>query len=161
MPQFSPVSTPQSGMLEKAELDKVAEWVLAAYGERPAEEIAGFKATLMKRIDANADGKLSLQEFAVLFDEICTKMDIISQAKKAFAKLDADGSGFLEKTELGKVLAFWAEKCGARIGIDPTQPLEELLAKLDANSDGKLSLPEFMPLFEDVTVQCGMWAYQG
>lgn len=156
--KFQELDNDNSGMLEKAELDKVAEWVLAAYGERPEAEIAGFKATLMKRIDANNDGKLSLQEFAVLFDEICARMDLISQAKKAFGKLDADNSGFLEKEELGKVLVFWAEKCGARIGLDPKQPLEELLNKLDANSDGKLSLSEFVPLFEDVTVTCGMWA---
>jgi len=156
--KFQELDNDNSGMLEKAELDKVAEWVLAAYGERPESEIAGFKATLMKRIDANNDGKLSLQEFAVLFDEICARMDLISQAKKAFGKLDADNSGFLEKEELGKVLVFWAEKCGARIGLDPKQPLEELLNKLDANSDGKLSLSEFVPLFEDVTVACGMWA---
>jgi Ca2+-binding EF-hand superfamily protein len=156
--KFNELDTDKSGMLEKAELDKVADWVLAAYGERPEAEIAGFKATLMNRIDVNHDGKLSLQEFAVLFDEICARMDLIAQAKKAFGKLDADGSGFLEKEELGKVLVFWAEKCGARIGIDPKLPLDELLAKLDANSDGKLSLSEFVPLFEDVTVQCGMWA---
>jgi len=156
--KFDELDTDKSGQLEKAELDKVADWVLAAYGERPEVEIAGFKATLMKRMDVNQDGKLSLQEFAVLFDEICARMDLITQAKKAFGKLDADGSGFLEKEELGKVLVFWAEKCGARIGIDPKQPLDELLAKLDANSDGKLSLAEFVPLFEDVTVQCGMWA---
>lgn len=158
--KFDELDTDKSGLLETAELDKVVAWVLAAYGDRSESELAGFKATLMKRIDANQDGKLSIQEFAVLFDEICVKMDLIGQAKKAFAKLDADGSGFLEKEELGKVLVFWAEKCGARIGLDPKQPLEELLAKLDANSDGKLSVSEFMPLFEDVTVQCGMWSLQ-
>ena len=155
--KFNELDTDKSGMLEKAELDKVVDWVLLAYGERSDAEVAGFKATLMNRIDVNHDGKLSLLEFAVLFDEICSRMDLLNQAKKAFKKLDADGSGFLEKEELGKVLVFWAEKCGARIGLDPKQPLEELLNKLDANSDGKLSLSEFVPLFEDVTVTCGMW----
>ena len=156
--KFNELDTDKSGVLEKGEIDKVCDWVLAAYGEKSEAELSGFKATLLKRIDVNGDEKISLPEFAVLFEEICARMDLLAQAKKAFNELDADKSGFLEKEELGKVLVLWAEKCGARIGLDPKQPLEELLAKLDANSDGKLSLPEFLPLFEDVTKECGMWA---
>ena len=131
--------------------------MLAAYGERPNNELEGFKATLMKRIDVNKDGKLSLQEFAVLFDEIMMRMDLISQARKAFSKLDENGNGFLEKEEVAKVLTFWATRCGEKVGIDPSQPLDALLAKVDVNGDGKLSLAEFIPLFEDVTIECGMW----
>jgi Ca2+-binding EF-hand superfamily protein len=156
--KFQELDTDKSGVLERAELDKVCDWVLAAYGEKTEDELVGFKATLMKRIDVNGDEKISLPEFAVLFEEICTRMDLLAQAKKAFNELDKDQSGFLEKEELGKVLVHWAEQCGARIGLDPKQPLEELLGKLDANSDGKLSLTEFLPLFQDVTTASGMWA---
>lgn len=156
--KFTELDSDGSGQLELPELDKVAEWVLAAYDDRSVKELAEFKSTLLKRLDVNKDGKLSLQEFAVLFDEILLRVDLIAQAKKAFSKLDADGSGYLEKEELGKVLVFWASVCGSKIGIDPTAPIEELLSKLDANSDGKLSLEEFIPLFDAVTVSCGMWS---
>jgi len=155
--KFNELDTDKSGVLEAAEIDKVVDWVLAAYGERPADQLAGFKATLMKRIDVNKDGKLSLQEFAVLFDEIMMRMDLISQARKAFSKLDENGNGFLEKEEVAKVLTFWATRCGEKVGIDPSQPLDALMAKVDVNGDGKLSLAEFIPLFEDVTIECGMW----
>ena len=112
----------------------------------------------MKRIDVNGDQKISLQEWAVLYDEVIARMDLISQAKRAFAKLDADNSGFLEKEELSKVMTLWSERCGKKVGIDPGAKLEELIAKVDTNGDGKLSLAEFVPLFEDLTITCGLWA---
>jgi Ca2+-binding EF-hand superfamily protein len=155
--KFEALDTDKSGMLEVAELDAVAEWVLQGYSDKPAEEREHFKATLMKRIDVNADGKLSMQEFAVVFDEILVRMDLHERAKKQFHKLDTDGSGFLEKAELGAVLKVWAAACGAEVGVDPTASMEELLAKTDANADGKLELSEFIPLFDQVLSACGIW----
>jgi Ca2+-binding EF-hand superfamily protein len=107
--KFEELDADKSGMLEKAELDKVADWVLEAYTEKSIEERSSFKATLLKRIDVNGDGKLSLQEFSVCFDEILQRMDLIARAKKEFERLDSDHSGFLEKNELAIVLAEWGK----------------------------------------------------
>lgn len=155
--KFVELDTDKSGMLETQELDKVAEWVLQAYSDKSVGDRAAFKETLMKRIDVNQDGKLSMQEFAVVFDEILLRMDLHERAKKQFQVLDADGSGFLEKSELGGVLKIWAKACGAELNIDPSASLEDLLAKVDANSDGKLELAEFIPLFDKVVQTSGIW----
>jgi len=155
--KFEELDTDKSGMLEKDELDKVAEWVLQAYSDKSVEDRAAFKQSLLKRIDVNQDGKLSMQEFAIVFDEILLRMELHERAKKQFQLLDADGSGFLEKNELGEVLKIWAKACGAELNIDPSASLEELLAKVDANSDGKLELAEFIPLFDKVVQKSGIW----
>lgn len=155
--KFEELDTDKSGLLETAELDNVAEWILHAYTERAAGDRATLKDTLIRRIDVNQDGKLSLQEFATLFDEILLRMDLTARAKHEFEKLDADKSGFLEKSELSKILVIWAKSCGEELNIDPSSSFEELLKKLDANADGKLSLSEFIPLFEGVVSKSGIW----
>ena len=155
--KFDELDNDKSGMLEKEELDKVAEWCLQSYVERSEEERASFKSTLMKRIDFNQDGKLSLQEFAVVFDEIFVRMDLVKRAKVAFSKLDADGSGFLEKNELIPIVQSWAASCGTEINIDPSAALDSMLTTLDANSDGKLELKEFIPLFDKIIHDTGVW----
>lgn len=156
--KFDELDVDKSGMLEKAEIDKVAEWVLQAYVEKSAEERASFKATLMKRIDVNQDGQLSRQEFAVVFDEIMLRMDLLKRAKVQFDKLDKDNSGYLEKNELGPILKVWAEACNVEISVDPSAALETMLNSLDANNDGKLELNEFVVLFEKVINEVGIWA---
>ena len=155
--KFNELDVDKSGMLEMEELDKVTDWVLQAYAEKSPAERSDFKANLVKRMDVNGDGKLSLQEFAVIFDEIITRMELTDKAKSEFHKLDKDSSGFLEKGELDVVLKSWAKICGAQVGIDPSASIDELLSKLDANSDGKLSLSEFIPLFDQVIASCGLW----
>ncbi len=156
--KFEELDADKSGSLEKAELDKVADWVLEAYTEKSIEERAGFKATLLKRIDVNGDGKLSLQEFSVCFDEILQRMDLIARAKKEFERLDGDKSGFLEKNELQIVLAEWGKSITDELKIDATADIEELLSKVDVNGDGKLSLMEFVPLFDSCVAKSGVWA---
>ena len=156
--KFEELDADKSGMLEKAELDKVADWVLEAYTEKSIEERSSFKATLLKRIDVNGDGKLSLQEFSVCFDEILQRMDLIARAKKEFERLDSDHSGFLEKNELAIVLAEWGKSIINELKIDTTADIDELLSKVDVNGDGKLSLLEFVPLFDVCIAKSGVWA---
>jgi len=156
--KFEELDADKSGMLEKTELDKVADWVLEAYTEKSIEERSSFKATLLKRIDVNGDGKLSLQEFSVCFDEILQRMDLIARAKKEFERLDSDHSGFLEKNELAIVLAEWGKSIIDELKIDTTADIDELLSKVDVNGDGKLSLLEFVPLFDACIAKSGVWA---
>lgn len=155
--KFDELDTDRSGMLESAELDKVCDWVLTAYVEKSEAERAEFKVTLMKKIDANGDGKLSLPEFAVLWDEMLLRMDLIKRASIAFKKLDVDNSGFLEKEELIPVVKNWAETCNAEIGLDASAHLDAMIAATDANSDGKIDLLEFVPIFQKCIQDAGIW----
>ena len=62
----------------------------------------------------------------------------------AFKAVDLDGSGYLERNELELVM----ENVAKDIGVDkPTKDeVDEVLAELDENGDGKLSIEEFQVL---------------
>jgi len=59
----------------------------------------------------------------------------------AFKAVDADGSGFLERDELEKVMV----NVAVDIGVEkPTrEEVDEVLKELDENGDGRLSIDEF------------------
>lgn len=80
----------------------------------------GAKAAgLMERIDANADGKISRDELAVLID-------------KRGSKIDANEDGQISEAELIKALP------DAQKDI----PVERVMAKLDTDGDGILTTAE-------------------
>lgn len=66
----------------------------------------------------------------------------------AFKAVDMDGSGFLERNELELVM----ENVAKDIGVDKPskEEVDEVLAELDENGDGKLSIEEFQVLIEQV-----------
>ena len=66
----------------------------------------------------------------------------------AFKAVDIDGSGFLERNELEIVM----ENVAKDIGVDKLskEEVDEVLAELDENGDGKLSIDEFQVLIEQV-----------
>jgi len=60
-----------------------------------------------------------------------------ARAAKMFAKVDADGSGSVDKTELQGMLDHFAEKSGNSLGS-----ADELMTKMDADGNGSLSQSE-------------------
>lgn len=56
---------------------------------------------------------------------------------KMFAKVDTDGSGGVDQTELGTMLSNISEKTGVSLG-----DAKELFTQMDSNSDGSLSSDE-------------------
>nr|WP_315478602.1 EF-hand domain-containing protein [uncultured Rhodoferax sp.] len=56
---------------------------------------------------------------------------------KMFAKVDTDGSGGVDQTELGSMLSKISAKTGASVG-----DAKELFTQMDSNSDGSLSSDE-------------------
>lgn len=56
---------------------------------------------------------------------------------KMFAKVDTDGSGGVDQTELGTMLSNISEKTGTSLG-----DAKELFTQMDSNSDGSLSSDE-------------------
>lgn len=155
--KFRELDADNSGFLETAELDKVADWVLDSYIEQSRDDRDHFKSSLVDRMDKNKDGKLDLKEFTELFIEILQRMDLVHQATMAFKKLDTDNSGYLEKGELREVATAWALACKKETGIDIEVAIGEMLNSVDYNSDGKLELKEFSLIFQKVISENGVW----
>lgn len=73
----------------------------------------------------------------ILKDKV--KLKKITEA--AFKAVDSDGSGYLERNELEKVMINVATDLG--VDSPSKDEVEEVLRELDEDGDGKLSLDEF------------------
>jgi Ca2+-binding EF-hand superfamily protein len=109
----------------------LAAGVALAHG--PADEHTGGPQAMFLKLDANGDGQITAEEFEAF------------RAARTQG-IDADGDGFLSQQELvAMVDAARAERITERAG----RRYEQLLARADANGDGKLSVEEFAGFRED------------
>jgi calmodulin len=77
---FKKVDIDQSGFVEKNELQKVMEDVAKDIGtERPSKDDVD---EVLKELDENKDGKLSLDEFQVLIEQVLEQMVRIQEEMK-------------------------------------------------------------------------------
>lgn len=92
-----------------------------------------------RKVDANRDQKLSKEEFFSM-----PRVAQLPQEKqdKLFARLDKDGSGFLEAQELIPSAPLMPRD-GAGQGEMKRRPLPRI-AEMDLNKDGKISFEEFL-----------------
>jgi Ca2+-binding EF-hand superfamily protein len=147
--KFDELDVDKSGFLEKAELMTVAEWVISAFVEADLT-VEVIKSRLMARIDLNGDGKLDFEEFLALFSLMNARYELIKRSHDKFVELDADSSGELDGPEIDKCVE-WAMQIYEH--EDPefyAFNRQTMLDRIDRNRDGKVSLPEFTTLFDDM-----------
>lgn len=144
--KFTELDADASGHLAGAELEKVVSWMLEKETKLDAGDAAEIKADMLQRIDTNGDGALHFNEFVILYLEEQRRMSCISFAKSKFKELDTDNSGFLENKELDKVVESMLELEDPAGGVTKESLKTDMMAKIDANGDGKLSLDEFTKL---------------
>lgn len=88
--RFVELDTDKSGFLEKDELVNVASWTMTYFGDKLGESKDKVVANIMKRLDANGDGKLDIEEFSKLFTMVMTRANLVQRAHLKFAELDTD-----------------------------------------------------------------------
>jgi len=84
-------------------------------------------------------------------------MSLISDARVKFNELDKDQSGYLEYSELTPVVKTWALTLKKESQVDVEAAMDEMMRGVDVNSDGKLSLLEFVEIFDKVLSENGVW----
>lgn len=155
--KFQELDVDNSGALEKAELAQLAQWYVREVNMQKggvfAVEMEACRCALIERIDANKDGKLSLAEFTTLADEVSARVTALRNATIKFYDLDVDGSGYLEAGEIDQlteyVLRTYYPDGTAPLSIDQKCRVKaEIMDRVDNDCDGKLSLEEFVKLFE-------------
>ena len=125
---FAAADADNSGEVDVGEL----QHLLARLGvERTAAECD----ELVKRVDADRSGHLSIDEVSTLFQT--------TQLRDTFNAIDEDGSGAIGADELSGAL----KKLGYNVS---DQQCQELLRKVDQNADGSLTFDEFVQFFEFV-----------
>lgn len=101
----------------------------------------------MKKHDTNADGVLQFEEFVVLYNAVCSALRPTpggggdeATLKAIFSKLDSNGNGNLEKSELLAATKKFGDDAVAEV----------LAKKLDLNSDGQIDFAEFCAGFAKI-----------
>lgn len=100
--KFNELDANQNGLIEREEMVQLTDWVLDSYEEVGCDAATRqtIRDTLMRKFDANKDGRLSQYEFSLLFEDVCSTHALIEKAESKFRELDVDGSGLLEGAEI-------------------------------------------------------------
>lgn len=103
---------------------------------------------LVKHVDIDGDGVVSFEEFCLLLVKrmAVDEEDLAKElARKAFEKMDDDKDGYLSVQELGRTMKFLGERLRKN-------ELEEMLAFADADSDGLVSLNDFINIMQRISI---------
>ena len=71
--------------------------------------------------------------------------------EKAFADIDTDKSGFIERCELKPLLNKISKQLN--LPFPEEKDIDEGLKQLDLNKDGKLQFSEFLPFYEQIMIK--------
>jgi Ca2+-binding EF-hand superfamily protein len=127
---FKLLDEDKSGFIDVHELPNVVRYM----GYTPSEAAA---KELVKKYDANHDGRISLQEFYDLCATEDIQQDTDDDLRAAFEEFDTDKSGYLSKKELQDALSQYGEPMSQ-------QEIEDMFRGIDVNGDGKISIAEFV-----------------
>ncbi len=157
--KFKELDANNSGTLEHDELLTLTGWLVSEYDNHDenstAEEMERTRVMMMDRIDCNKDGVLDLGEFMALAHEVYARRKAMLRATEKFYELDNNGNGILEHEEIDAVVDYVLKKFQpdgiAPLAADAVATFKaEMMAKVDTNNDGKLSLKEFSQIFDDM-----------
>merc|ERR1712167_52798 len=111
--------------------------VLRANGQNPTEARMEELLQMARECDANNDEHIEFEEFLDLMAKTNkTPEEMRNEIMDAFLVFDADGSGYIDRTELKEQLTKLGEK------VDEAM-LDEMLDEADKDKDGKINYEEF------------------
>jgi len=154
--KFTELDVDSNGALNGREIDLCVDWAMQAYETGEPEYFIFYRKAMMNKIDVNHDGRINLLEFIHLFEDMIARIELTNNARLKFAEFDVDKSGFLEASEIDRlvdvVLTTYVEK-------SPTERKKfhkTLLSRVDKNKDKKLDFGEFLKVWEMVMIRQDM-----
>ncbi|KAF8672503.1 calcium ion binding [Rhizoctonia solani] len=91
---------------------------------------------IIAQADANEDGALDLGEFLLLMSEkLNSGQKTDTELRQVFDRFDKDGSGSIERGELGKAVALLGDQL-------TDQELAMIMREVDADGDGRVSFED-------------------
>lgn len=151
--RFTELDADKSGYLENNELLDVVNWVMGSFGDKLGTDPMIINQRMMGRLDLNKDGKLDVNEFEALFQEMLNRSLLIERARGKFEEFDDNKNGTIESDEIRKVIE-WTVQAYPVSNIG--EYTKRLIENIDLNKDGKLDLLEFTNLFEDMLIRVSL-----
>ncbi|KAH0620803.1 hypothetical protein JD844_021584 [Phrynosoma platyrhinos] len=119
------------------------------FGITSQSEASEYAESAFKSFDRNGDDKIDFLEYVAVLN-LVLRGKPEHKLKWLFKVYDTDGNGFLDKTELQKMLKSvynvkqgWARNTDTQLS-SPEEVCDRIFQLMDENSDGKLSLKEFV-----------------
>lgn len=138
---FSKIDKDNSGFVDKSELVQLLKELEIPYGE------ADVKAALQS-IDTSNDQRISFEEFSVWYGRAETKIN--NQIAEAFAEIDTDNNGFIERANLEVLITKLGHDGGGNGGGDEHQfSIDEVWKEACQGGDkDKLNREDFKKWYE-------------
>lgn len=132
--EFDSIDTDKSGELDYKELSTF----MSLNGFEPE-----FANIAIRLFDEDGNGQISFNEF-VKFTKALSKLDTdpVLLQKMLFATLDKDNNGYLDEDEILSFFNYFSPEPVSEEDVD------NIVANLDSNGDGKLSFEELMQAFQ-------------
>jgi calmodulin len=130
---FNLIDTDASGMLDRDEMRRLMSLMGNPCNDTEMD-------SLMDELDADGGGLVDINEFKDYWSEKSAELSKFAEnmrtLQEAFASIDTDGSGFLDRSEVEKLLQLMGKPCSKT-------ELDGIMSELDADGDGAVNFVEF------------------
>jgi len=145
--QFRIIDRDHTGQLSKEEFNIALDILFSAYNVKFSQ---AEKNSLFTQFDFDKSGNINYDEFTRAIRGGMNEFRL-GWVKQAFSILDVDGSGIVDLQELANTYDVSQNPAVQSGKVSPDDAMRQFMKKYDGNSDGTITLEEFIENYEWVS----------